>query len=70
MKKPQAEAEFRASYLPLIKKREAESGGKVDEALRRTMWNDYTDELCRAGRISYHRYATWTHPRWLLSSRI
>jgi hypothetical protein len=26
-------------------------------------WNNFTDALCKAGKITDHQYSTWTHPR-------
>lgn len=69
MTKPQAEVQFREFQLPLIKEREARGTAKVDAALRRTIWNDYTDALCKSGTITQSQYNRWTHPRWLVSAR-
>jgi len=70
MTKTQAESQFRDFHLPLVKEQEARQSGSVDKALRRTVWNDYTDALCKSGEITDRQYNDWLKPRWLLSARI
>jgi len=70
MTKAEAETEFRTYYMPAILRQEAQHGGSgVDGPLRREEWNNFTDYLCKDGRISDHAYANWTHPRWLESDK-
>jgi hypothetical protein len=54
MKKTEAIREFRAHYLPNIPKR--------DKPMIREAWNNYTDYLCRCGRITEKQCATWDQP--------
>jgi hypothetical protein len=67
MTKKEVETEFRTYYMPAILRAEAQSGGGVDGPMRREEWNNYTDYLCKDGRISDAAYSNWTHPRWLES---
>lgn len=64
MTKKQALEEFREFMMPLIKKQEKEWSGKarVDEAFRREEWNNFTDALCKNGRITKHQYESWDNP--------
>jgi len=54
MTKAQALREFR------------EIGGviKGDVIYTRENWNNYTDSLCKRGKISNRQYNTWTNPFW------
>lgn len=38
------------------------SRGYVDKPMRAEAWNNYTDALCKEGRITMRQYETWTHP--------
>ena len=62
MTKAQAIAEFREFILPSIRKSESQYGNGTDETMRREEWNNYTDSLCKDGRITSHQYNTWTGP--------
>jgi hypothetical protein len=53
MTKTQAVAEFQQHVLPHV---------LPDGAARRQAWNDFTDALCKAGRITSHQYNTWLSP--------
>ena len=33
-----------------------------DAIAKREYFNDYTDSLCKAGRITHHQYDTWSNP--------
>lgn len=52
---------FRSEVLPAIRQR-FEQDGTVDADARRQAWNDYTDQLCREGRITMHQYESWSNP--------
>lgn len=53
MTKREAVAEFRAEILPHL---------PPDRVAIRTAWNDYTDALCKARRITPRQYNTWEGP--------
>lgn len=59
MTKKEAEQEFRRLYPPETFKH---PGGWTDQVARREAWNNYTDALCKEGRITEHQYNTWVHP--------
>lgn len=61
MTKAQVTADFRKYYMPAIRA-EYEQDGKPDYVARAEAWNNYTDMLCKEGRISTHQYNTWTCP--------
>jgi hypothetical protein len=56
MTKIQAISEFRELYRDVIRLMEN------DTIARRTMWNDYTDTLCKMKQITMRQYETWTNP--------
>lgn len=33
-----------------------------DITAKREAWNNYTDHLCKCGRITLKQYETWTNP--------
>ena len=35
---------------------------RTDVTAKRTMWNDYTDALCKNGLITSKQYDTWDQP--------
>lgn len=35
---------------------------KHDKPALREAWNNYTDMLCKDGRITQHQYDTWLNP--------
>ena len=35
---------------------------RTDVTAKRTMWNDYTDSLCKSGDISLSQYENWDQP--------
>lgn len=59
MRKVDALREFRALYprssfvLP---------SGRLDTVARAEAWNNYTDALCKEGRITPIQYSGWTNP--------
>lgn len=59
--KKQVEAIFREDILPEIRKR-YEKDGRIDHPARREEWNNYTDSLCKDGKITLHQYETWSNP--------
>jgi hypothetical protein len=67
MNKKEAEAIFRADYLPAILEREAKSPtpGKIDGPLRHMVWNDFVDSLHKDGEIREWQAMNWLSPRWL-----
>lgn len=34
----------------------------LDTTARRETWNNFTDALCKEGRITAKQYDSWTHP--------
>lgn len=48
--KREAEREFRSSFHD------------YDKAAKRQAWNNFTDQLCKAGLITMRQYETWTSP--------
>jgi len=48
-------------HLPVIKD-VYEQDGRIDECARSESWNNWTDYLCKEGKISDWQYANWTHP--------
>ena len=59
--KKEALADFKENILPFIKKR-YEQDGRIDYPARREAWNNYTDSLCKDGKITPKQYATWAYP--------
>ena len=66
MTRDEAIAEFEATVLPGIVADELSRGldtvYNIDEPMRSEAWNDYTDYLCKAYRISNWQYMNWTAP--------
>ena len=62
----EAEAMFIRDILPdLILQETKWQGGKwqhADECFRSEEWNNWTDSLCKSGRISDWQYENWSHP--------
>lgn len=58
MTKAQALAEFRAHILPSVIARY----GRSDRVAICEAWNNYTDALCKDGRIREYQYSTWSNP--------
>lgn len=54
MTKAEALKEFREYYMPNIP--------RGDVIWQREEWNNYTDYLCKDGRITQHQCDTWTNP--------
>lgn len=57
MTKSEAIAEFKAEILPLV----VEQYGPRDKPAIREAWNNWTDALCKDGRITQRQYDTWTY---------
>lgn len=55
--KKEAEKAFRENFPSIIK-----SG---DKPLKRMVWNDYTDALCKNGEITQMQCSTWTQPKFI-----
>lgn len=55
MTKVQAEKEFRNLIF-------WEPSLRMDRIMVRCAWNDYTDALCKEGRITSKQYETWSNP--------
>jgi hypothetical protein len=51
-------ATFRADILPVVQ----EGYGKHDKPAVSEAWNNYTDMLCKEGKISSKQYSNWTNP--------
>lgn len=57
--KAQVVRQWREVELPGV----IELYGPGDKPAIRESWNNFTDMLCKEGRISMRQYETWTHPR-------
>jgi hypothetical protein len=69
MTKKEAEKEFKSRFRRAINLKElnqADGNWPVpkDKALRRETWNNFTDALCKEGRITERQYSSWTSPAW------
>jgi hypothetical protein len=58
MTKKEAIKEFQAHILPSV----IQQYGEKDKPARDQAWNDWTDQLCKSGKITQDQYDTWTHP--------
>lgn len=58
MTKREALEEFRREILPAV----IQKYGKDDRPARAEAWNNWTDALCKDGRITTRQYDTWTAP--------
>jgi hypothetical protein len=62
MTKEEARREFVELRLPSIYTLEHTNGfHRRDLPMRRAAWNNFTDALCKARRITEKQYMTWTH---------
>ena len=63
MTKREALAEF-TQFNPVEKFKTADSQGRrrIDEPARDQAWNDFTDGLCKEGRITTKQYESWHSP--------
>lgn len=61
MNKKQALAEFKYYVLPAIKA-SFEQNGRIDRVARAEAWNNFTDALCKDGRITMKQYENWANP--------
>ena len=55
MTRREALIEFKRYILPFVRTN--------DKPARAEAWNNFTDALCKSGRISIQQYETWGHPR-------
>lgn len=71
MTKKQALAEFKTLHPKELFMRFFRTGPSLDKLnvsegidipKRDQAWNDFTDGLCKEGRITSKQYSTWTHP--------
>ncbi len=53
---------FIATVMPDLMQNECSRGSTFDGPMRREVWNDWTDSLCKANQISDWQYANWTQP--------
>ena len=60
--KKDAVREYKQWILPKIKDL-YEQDGQVDSIARSEAWSNYTDSLCKDGRITVAQYEGWTCPR-------
>jgi hypothetical protein len=58
MTKKEAVAEFHEIFPPEV----FQYHGSLDKLARCEAWNNYTDLLCKDGKITLKQYETWTHP--------
>ena len=49
---------FRAWLLPVVRSQY----GRKDKPAVREAWNNYTDELCKRGKITSRQYESWSNP--------
>ena len=63
MNKQAAVETFKRDILPSIHA-QYEKDGRTDYPARREAWNDFTDYLCKDGKITSRQYATWLHPAY------
>ena len=61
MNRKEAEQIFRAEVLPEIIKQYEQDGIK-DIPARSEAWNDWTDALCKEGKITPRQYENWANP--------
>jgi len=59
MTKRQAEKYFNENIKPCIWR----TYTKKDKAAMREAWNDWTDSLCKDGKITQKQYYNWTYPK-------
>lgn len=59
MTKKEAMQDFLENILPEIKKLEKNG---IDKTMRAEEWNNYTDALCKGGRITSKQYHNWSNP--------
>lgn len=65
MTKREAFAEFTEMCPPeMFRAGRRGTRGRVylDTVMRAEAWNNFTDALCKEGRITMKQYETWTHP--------
>lgn len=58
MTKNEAVEQFKREVLPAV----AAKYGRGDRPALAEAWNNWTDALCKEGRITERQYSTWTHP--------
>ena len=61
MTKKEAMREFREFVLPVIREK-YEQYGRIDIPARREAWCNFTDALCKSGRITQRQDYTWGNP--------
>jgi hypothetical protein len=59
--KREAVLEFKRDVLPHVRAT-YEADGEVDRDARAEAWNNWTDGLCKLGRITQEQYDTWEGP--------
>ena len=57
----EAVARFENEEIPWIRE-QYEQDGEIDYVARCTVWNDWTDMLCKNNEISDWQYENWEHP--------
>lgn len=57
----EAVARFENEEIPWIRE-QYEQDGEIDYVARCTVWNDWTDMLCKNNEISDWQYENWDHP--------
>lgn len=61
MTKAEALKEFREHVLPYVRAR-YERDGRINRIALWEAWNDWTDALCKDGRITTRQYERWDNP--------
>lgn len=62
MTKAEAIQEFKDYIMPAIIEQEKEWGNGKDSIFRSEEWSNFTDYLCKDGRITSYQYNTWRCP--------
>lgn len=57
----EAVSRFENEEIPWIRE-QYEQDGQIDYVARCTVWNDWTDMLCKNNEISDWQYENWDHP--------
>lgn len=62
--KREAVKEFMYIYGEGLFKKDGTGGNRrMDKVANREQWNNWTDQLCKEGRITAHQFNTWQYPR-------
>ena len=62
MRKKMTKAEALKQFREIYKKFPLTIGRRSDAIAKREDWNNYTDQLCKDGRITLKQYENWGQP--------